>query len=60
MADQDIPTSGYKLEMVVANSQDYVVIYNGENLPQGLSYNVTNLTTGSQMSFRLYAMNYNG
>ena len=46
--------------MAEAYSQEFSVVYDGVNLPQGLGFLVSNLTTGSQMSFRLYALNYNG
>jgi hypothetical protein len=36
--DQEISTSGYLLEMAEAYSQEFVTVYNGENLPQGTSF----------------------
>jgi titin len=60
VANAQIPTSGYILEMAEYGSLDYQVVYNGTNLPQVLSYTVTGLETGSRRSFRLYALNFNG
>ena len=60
VADEDIATSGYHLEMAEGDSQEFTVVYDGQNLPQGTDFLVDNLTTGSELAFRLYALNYNG
>jgi hypothetical protein len=49
VADKEIPTSGYLLEMAQAFSQDFTIVYNGANLPQETNYLVQNLETGSSM-----------
>ena len=46
--------------MAEADSLEYETIYDGQNLPQGTSFLVTGLETGTRWSFKLYALNFNG
>lgn len=46
--------------MARSDSLEYKTVYDGENLPQGTNYLVTGLETGTQWSFKLYALNFNG
>ncbi len=48
VANADISTTGYRLEMAIAGIEEFKIVYDGTNNAQQFAYNVTSLETNGR------------
>lgn len=60
VAETDLPIIGYRLEVAEFGSEDFTSIFDGQNMPATRSYIHSGLLPGSNYTYRVISMNFNG